>query len=658
MLSTLIRRRPLHVSTCKILLGSYCKSSTSFPPGEVAETSVVKENLATSARKKQKKKWKSRVYVTQRSNAAKHVLNIAFPGNDTNIEPGILGIKASQFRRKFLDDIPSLSTSMKIVEKNYKSEDFSKVIDFNGLMAHIGLQEITINDVLTSKTSQGEVSSLLVEKLNSMSDALFIDALILLYRMKCDIKNIHIVESQCLQRIETLTLNNIFLVGDWWLVSGYRSQSYHLKMMAVMRNVVTQLSTPNILQLCYNIGIYQNVPMPFLNDILKLIEDNVDSLSLNGVIIICSAIIKCKGKVDNNDKLMYQIGDRVSRNIQDISAHDLTVVLRSLSRCYFFHHKFLEVAVKHLPEKFSDMTLEMLAHNAFALSRFRVLSQPFMDSVAKRVVEETTTKLRIKSTWMLLRAFTRLNYEPSDADTFFEKCVDLMLQRKQQCQQFPFQFLRALISLAYINRYYDSLLDILYEPEFLEFCIERSPPGVEKHLQFLSTCIKIDKPEYSGHKLFTKDALYHNGTLQEHSFTRDFKIEVNEVSESLQRLTGGPEFVKLHCILNHAGYFSTVADIEMLLDKNGQPMKVGGETNTESEPTTKLAVLLISQSHCLQDSDTPHGSQAMKVRHLQKLGYTVKQVKTKEWSESHSDKEKEDYLINKLSLSLESCDKV
>ena len=450
---------------------SYTHDGAAMAPG-IAST--VKPKL-TNDTKANKEKWQQHHIFHRADISARHVLNIVFPGSEVSVEPSPLGRDTLNIRRKFLIDSPLyLTTSMKVVEENYSCESFSEIIDFPRLMAHIGMQDFTIDDVLTDQKSQRAVSSAVLEQCPSMSDVCFVDALLLLYRVNFKMQEDNdILESQCLQRLERLSLDKILLIADWWIVSGGKSQRFHQMMLEVFRSSVDQLSTDHILQLCYFVSMYQNVPGSLFNDMLKQLNIHVENLSWSGIVNVCSAIIKCKAKIENNYRLLYRIGDHASENMQDISAYELTIILRSFSRLYFFHQKFLETAVVCLTEKLNDMTMEMVAHNVFALSRFRVLHQPLMDTVAKMVTEEPATNLRIKSVWMLLRAFARLNYEPPGADAFFGKCVDLMHQNMRQCKQYPFQFLRALISLAYLDRYYDSLLDVLFQPAFLQTCIRK-----------------------------------------------------------------------------------------------------------------------------------------------------------------------------------------
>ncbi|XP_033124662.1 FAST kinase domain-containing protein 5, mitochondrial-like [Anneissia japonica] len=652
-----ITRKLIHSHFWKTRLDHYLKTfsythklATLFP----GIPSTVKSNFTNDVSKIKKKKCR---HIVHRPNVStRQVLNTIFPECEISSGQSLSGRDTLNMRRKFLiDSSLYLTTSMEIVEQNYTCESFSLIIDFGRLMAHIGLQEMTIEDVFTDKKFQRTVSSAVLEQCASMSDVVFVDALLLLYRLKITIQNSHVLESQCLHRLESLSLNQTLLIADWWILSGCKSQKYHQKMLEIVRNSLNQLSIDHILQLCYFVSMYQNVPGSFFNQILRRLNEQVENLSWSGIVNVCSAIIKCKEKIEHNDRLLYLIGDHALQNMQDISGHELTIILRSFSRLYFFHNKFLEIAVLHLTEKLNDMTMEMLAHNVFALSRYRVLHQPLMDMVAKIVTEEPAMNLRIKSIWMLLRGFARLNYEPPNANAFFEKCVDLMHQRKQQCKQYPFQFLRALISLAYLNRYYNSLLDVVFHPEFLQRCIKLSPSGVEKHLQLLSTCVEIDNPDFNGQKLRKNYFnVHHAGSLQVSSFMRDFKTEVNEITEMLQSLAGGLEYIKLHCILNHSGYFSTVADIEMHLGENGKPIPVvDEEVSSASKPVTKLAVIVISQSHHLQDSDRLHGAQAMKVRHLRKLGYNVVQIPSSEWNAKLSNNDKRIYLTSKLSLSVD-----
>lgn len=90
------------------------------------------------------------------------------------------------------------------------------------------------------------------------------------------------------------------------------------------------------------------------------------------------------------------------------------------------------------------------------------------------------------------------------------------------------------------------------------------------------------------------------------------------------------------------------------MDKNKKFINPGLATDTLSQNISKIAILLLKlDAFCDNDANFLKGSESLKMRHLEILGYKVVHIKIQEWNSMYLNISgaKKNYLINLLQLS-------
>ncbi|XP_041109466.1 FAST kinase domain-containing protein 5, mitochondrial-like [Polyodon spathula] len=131
---------------------------------------------------------------------------------------------------------------------------------------------------------------------------------------------------------------------------------------------------------------------------------------------MCLGFFKSKSML--SEQAMHRVGDRAKALLEEMSSYAVVNVLKMLRYSHVGHVGFLRRLGEVVPERAPSMGAQGLMHIALACSSLHYLDERIFKAVAAEVPVKVA-KCCSKDTAKLLWAFSSLNYQPSNAESFF-----------------------------------------------------------------------------------------------------------------------------------------------------------------------------------------------------------------------------------------------
>ncbi|XP_072331984.1 FAST kinase domain-containing protein 1, mitochondrial isoform X2 [Scyliorhinus torazame] len=332
-------------------------------------------------------------------------------------------------------------------------------------------------------------------------------------------------------------------------------------------------------------------------------------------------------------KLLQRLNECGLERLQKADRMDL--LLEELK--YISGEWFEEVLAEETMATFERLICQMTGSNvpefALFLAKTNCLHSGLLDQIAS-VTLEHINKIHYTAIYAVLLPFTILNYDPPQAEEFFESCIQRIRPYLTLAGYFPEDIIKTIFRVDFLAKL-DSQLDTL--PSALNM-------RIRLRLMELNRAACLECPEF-------QTPWFHDRYCQQLLNKGNISLSPlqQQIQEILGQLLGGSIYAKASVFTPYY-YF---IDFECVLDKHQKPlpfvdqstMLLSKKEKMPWEPDNKfigekqlppgaqrvVVEFLDSKAFC-KNSHHIKGETVMKKRHLEILGYHVVQIPHFEWN--------------------------
>ena len=304
-------------------------------------------------------------------------------------------------------------------------------------------------------------------------------------------------------------------------------------------------------------------------------------------------------------------------HLTSISKYDLLEFIESLSSAKYVNSTIEKAIEKILMSKnMRSNDHSLVAAVAVYCSTVHLRNACILNIVVK-YLEKHAKSLPLPSFVEMISTIGELNFEPQNKEKFW-KILENTIDKKFLDLQID-EILCILVSCAYINRYFPKYTDKILSPLFMEKLHLYNDSNTVKFLRnqlcLLDTAMSIECKMYKGPLLF-----YSSQISPAFVDLRIMRI-VNKIHSQLVKLAGDEEKLSKHVTLSKLST-AELYTLDALIHKN---LKVDPalELDLIKEKNENTAVLILLPDYYCWNSTKLVGQQAMKIRHLRKLGFRV-----------------------------------
>lgn len=377
------------------------------------------------------------------------------------------------------------------------------------------------------------------------------------------------------------------------------------------RNVIQSLLEKKLTQYCHKLSASQ------MSEILHVLKNDSPS----------HAVLQCVGKWAN-------------AHLMSISKYDFLEFIESISAAKCINstiEKSMEKAVTAKSMNVNDhalMTAIAAYCSAVHLRNVRILKK------IVRYVDKHAKNLPFASFVQMISAFGELNFEPQTKKslwTYFENILDQKLLDSQ-----PDETLCILLSCAYVNKHFPKYANKIFSSEFLDKLHSQNDIGTTEFLRdqlyLLDTAMTIECEAYSGPVLFRSTQV----------FSKPIDIQISqtlsEIHDQLVKLAGDKEKLSKQVTLNKL-LTPKLYMLDALIHKKPKSEPIL-ELDLTEEKNENTAVLIMLPHYYCWNSTELIGQQAMKIRHLRKMGFRVMLLDFQNLQSLHSQPDKLEKYLN------------
>ncbi|NXX23456.1 FAKD5 protein, partial [Podargus strigoides] len=413
-------------------------------------------------------------------------------------------------------------------------------------------------------------------------------------------------ESEFCRRVWDMDLDQLLLVADCWRCLERSVPSYLSILFSYANMHWKDLTLPQFVQLLYIIGEGRRSPADLTQKVESMILKHLDSFTLEEVGAVCLGLFKSLS--DISDHVMRKIADRVSLQMEEMSTYALVNVLKMLRYARMDHLPLLKELGKVIPARIPTTNIQGIMHITLTCSSLHYFDEGIMAAVATSLPSKVTY-CRSKDAAKFLWSFGCLDYEPPNEEEFYSSLIEQMHRKLHEFRKFPEHLLTGLLGLAFVKRFPEELIDYALRYEFVQKT-RGSKYELEKDLFTLSKSVEIECPSYQGNRL--PPQLYQEITEMVLHFAEQeiyVRPEIVEAASLLEKMLGGPEYVKNHMILPHA----RSSDLEVHLATDGRPIPFNLKDLVADKKLKEIGVSLTDELMTQLIQGRPNGQSAMEV---------------------------------------------
>ncbi|NXX98378.1 FAKD5 protein, partial [Centropus bengalensis] len=414
-------------------------------------------------------------------------------------------------------------------------------------------------------------------------------------------------EGEFCRRAWDMNLEQLLLVADCWRCLERSVPSYLSILFSYANMHWKDLTLPQFVQLIYIIGEGRRSPADLMQKVENMILKNMDSFTLEEVGAICLGLFKSISGI--SDHVMRKIADRVSLQMENMSAYALVNVLKMLRYTRMEHLPLMKELGKVIPAQIPAVNIQGIMHITLSCSALHYFDEGIMTAVAMALPSKVTY-CRSKDAAKFLWSFGCLDYEPPNEEEFYSSLIEQMHRKLHEFIKFPEHLLTGLLGLAFVKRFPEELIDFALRKEFVRRT-RSSKYELKKDLFTLGKSVEIECPSYQGSLL--PPQLCQEITEMVLNFAEQeiyVRPEIVEATSLLQSILGGPEYVKNHMILPH----TRSSDLEVHLTMDGRPIAFNSQNPIGDMKLKDIGVSLTDDLMIQLIKGRPHGQSPVGVQ--------------------------------------------
>ncbi|NXU48500.1 FAKD2 protein, partial [Turnix velox] len=364
--------------------------------------------------------------------------------------------------------------------------------------------------------------------------------------------------------------------------------------VAVLKEI-DHLTFPNALRVFMALTAMNYCSVPILNACSRKIQENVHDVSFRHLVLILEA---CHTLQYRNVKLFSALGDYVNSTASLWDKRQIILLLSAFEALGFQPSELMEI-------------------------------------FAEKVTEDPEF-LNLKNLLIVLRAYSRLNYIPKGQKHLFFETLHNCLN-KHLPQLSDIELLKAVYSLCILGFLPHRALDELLQKDSRNELLLSGYLHKEQNkvmLQSVKACMELDSPS------FTRPAV----VLTENSSSLVGSLNLRKAQEALMEILGDENMFQQNVQLPYRYHI----DFEIRMDSDRKKVLPISATDDAADSSVhRLAFLFVPLSAFCVGTMHPQGKLAMKMRHLNKLGYNVILVLNRNFQEM-TNKDAAEFLKGKI----------
>ncbi|XP_040840482.1 FAST kinase domain-containing protein 2, mitochondrial [Ochotona curzoniae] len=306
--------------------------------------------------------------------------------------------------------------------------------------------------------------------------------------------------------------------------------------------------------------------------------------------------------------LLNECSKKFLENIHGCPFKILSNILRSCRELRYYNLELFEGIAKYVATTFDIWTLKQVIFLLLLFENLGFRHVDLMNLFMKKVIEEPQA-LSMKNIVSVLHVYSSLNHGAQCEDKEF---LDVMAAALTSCLPHisSENLLNAVCSFCMMNYFPLAPLNQLLKEDIIkELLTSADKEKNVQRLHILDTCLKLDDTPYRK-----------AGDLALPQPPSAPSLPQAKVAEALSNLLGGEGYFSKNVQLSHNYHI----DFEIRMDKNrSQAFPFSDVDITCATNIQRVAVLCVPRSaYCLYSSH-PRGSLAMKIRHLNLMGFHV-----------------------------------
>ncbi|GAB1603013.1 FAST kinase domain-containing protein 5, mitochondrial-like [Argonauta hians] len=436
-------------------------------------------------------------------------------------------------------------------------------------------------------------------------------------------------DEECLLRVKDFTLKQIFQANNFFfLLYFYRNCKFKHRFFESIKDKM--LNKEEIVLSLFYASLARQIPLEIIIQIILRLPSIVENLAIEEIAIICLGFFKTRSQIRNSHFLEVST-EKLRKNLYQADSFTVTSIFKglqiscskSVDKTMLPLFEKLDQLIDPISKQLSKYTFSSFMHIFLFFHNIHFISDNFVINVKERLNFEEFSSYRLKDISKICYSVANLEPVLEPMPEFWNKIL-LVLESnriKSEIMNFPQCLLNILVSMSFIDHYPLDWIDFTFQPQMLEqiHSLRKTQRlDLRRELFHLSESVKLERPDYSGHRL--PDDFLHTLSKNHEVFCELPDLKSPELSHRdsllLKLLTsfdslfhGDADNYQIICFLPHF----QIADIEVHIGQNGKlvpveewilyrmpPLKESKEYSRDSTCLNKLLLQMVTSNSSVQ----------------------------------------------------------
>ncbi|CAG9770167.1 unnamed protein product [Ceutorhynchus assimilis] len=464
----------------------------------------------------------------------------------------------------------------------------------------------------------------------------------------------------CCWKMQEWDIEKRFQIADaWYKLKLGKLIDYIFLLLDRHVKKAEVLSKDQLVRIFFYFNICRKRPVDFEYEFA--LEKKIHELSIDEMAVVALGYFKSQSKIKPEPIIEAMLNEVTNKAI---GIHEITLTAIMKAVRFSFPKNLLQqivIMLNALNPELDRLSETACLHVALVATSIQTFDADTLRKCSQKLVERLE-HTRLKEIERLLNVLTMFSFDPNTQPDIFEISKQELLKesRINEITNHPRPFISALNYLSLKGVYNFKLLNRALDPEFIFKNFGKNAKMIPRELFSLDTCIDIECPDYKGNRLDTglkyKCAKWQ--TEWAPSYDQFKKLSPKDklfldIKDLTEKIVGNKDFVMVQHVLPH------FPSPDLIICKN---TITGGFVKPEGldryilgdvmrPPKNRnlkwYALVALSWNNTMRNSCDILGHSAMKIRHLEKVGYTPVQII---WNQYMfiSQEEKKKYILDKL----------
>ncbi|XP_012287240.1 uncharacterized protein LOC105703425 [Orussus abietinus] len=469
------------------------------------------------------------------------------------------------------------------------------------------------------------------------------------------------LDMHCVKDLKTKSIAKLLYLCDVWYKARFLHRVHCIKqILTILGDKPRKLSYEHLIQFMFYLNLARKPPIN-MYEIEYHCEKFIDQATVNELGVIAMGFFKTSTPIRNRT-VLHKIINKLMQNLSDTHEIALSAILK-LTRLSMnlSETSLIQLLLRKLISEVPRLSVTCLVHVAHTSASIQLQDEELMVEIIKKVMENIK-ECRVKDLERVAFAACTFNYPATHPLYQYIIAEFSDPKRLEEIQRYPKSLSYSLLFLSQVNLYPKHLINIMMDPKFIENSYENGKSIGREYLS-LDCSIEIEVPDYTGPRLDSKKRKSLAKIWTKPSLPLTDKMKVPIMNQTLAEVMD-------HCaeiLESMSAVHSTVLlphynnpDLVICLDHEKEPISPGPLLSQYSCESIKyppetfkisarwIVFVIVAYSAMIKTGEVRNkrtGLTIMKMRQLQKIGYTPFLISSSEWM-SIGKNTKHEYLRN------------